>query len=49
MHQRQIGRKLPARTEESIEVEAKIACQILNQFFGLGRTESERVAQNRRT
>lgn len=39
-----IGRKLWARTEESREVEAKIACKILNRFLELGRAKSERVA-----
>ena len=38
-----IGRNLPARTEESREVEAKIGCQILNRFIELGRVKSERI------
>ena len=39
-----IGRKLRARNELSREVEAKIACKILNRFFELGRAESKMVA-----
>ena len=39
-----IGRKLRDRTEEGREVEAKIACGILNRFIELGRAESERIA-----
>ena len=39
-----IGRKLRARTEESREVEAKIACRLLNRFIELGKAQSERVA-----
>ena len=39
-----IGRRLRARTEQGREVEAKIACKILNQFLELGRVKSERVA-----
>ena len=38
-----IGRKLRARTEEGREVEAKIACQILNRFIELGTATSERI------
>ena len=39
-----IGRKLRARTEEGREVEAKIGCNILNQFLELGSVQSERIA-----
>ena len=39
-----IGKRLRARTEESREVEAKIACQMLNRFIELDRAKSERVA-----
>ena len=39
-----IGRRLRARTEESREVEATIACKVLNQFLELGKAKSERIA-----
>ena len=39
-----IGKNLRARTEEGREVEAKIACGILNQFLELGGAQSERIA-----
>ena len=39
-----IGKNLRARTEEGREVEATIACGILNRFLELGRVQSERVA-----
>ena len=39
-----IGRKLRARTELNREVEAKIACNILNQFFEMGKAESSMIA-----
>ena len=39
-----IGRKLRARNEQNREVEAKIACNILNRFFELGRAESKMIA-----
>ena len=39
-----IGKRLRARTEEGREVEAKIACGILNQFLELGGVLSERIA-----
>ena len=38
-----MGRKLRARTEQGREVEAKIACQILNRFLELGRAQSEQI------
>jgi hypothetical protein len=38
-----IGRKLRDRTEQGREVEAKIACKVLNRFMELGRAQSERV------
>ena len=40
-----IGRKLRARTELNREVEAKIACNILNRFFELGRAELSGIGQ----
>ena len=39
-----IGRRLRARIEQGREVEATIACQILNRFIELGTAKSERVA-----
>ena len=39
-----IGKRLRARTEEGREVEAKIACKVLNRFMELGTAKSERVA-----
>ena len=38
-----IGRKLQARTEQGREVEAKIACKMLNRFLELGKATSERI------
>ena len=43
-YKRIIGKNLRARTEEGREVEAKIACGILNRFLELGRVQAERVA-----
>ena len=39
-----IGKTLRARSEQNREVEAKIACKILNRFLELGRAESKMVA-----
>ena len=38
-----IGKRLRARTEEGREVEAKIACKVLNRFMELGRAQCERI------
>ena len=38
-----IGKRLRARTEESREVQVKIAATILNQFLELGRAKTERI------
>ena len=38
-----IGRKLRARTEKGREVEALLACLVLNRFTELGRCRSELV------
>jgi len=35
-----IGKRLRARGEDACQVEATIACKILNRFLDLGRTES---------
>ena len=38
-----IGKRLRARTEQGREVEAKIACKVLNRFVELGGAKSERI------
>ena len=38
-----IGKRLRARTEQGREVEAKIACKMLNRFLELGKATSERI------
>ena len=38
-----IGKRLRARTEEGREVEAKIACKVLNRFMELGRAQCVRI------
>ena len=38
-----IGKRLRARTEQGREVEAMIACKVLNRFMELGGAKSERI------
>ena len=38
-----IGKRLRARTEQGREVEAKIACKVLNRFMELGGAKSEGI------
>ena len=38
-----IRKRLRARTEQGREVEAKIACKMLNRFLELGKATSERI------